>query len=122
MKYQWEEEPCKVECQVAKACPFLPHEEPADRTLMSPPLKLFLIAPTEGTPLCMVVQAKQARCTTTTLEEQTLEESETEEAPQSVNCPSPTQHQTGDTSLGWVNEKLHAFTQMFSGASLLDQR
>ena len=46
----------------------------------------------------MVVQAKQARCTNTALEEQTPEGSETEEVPQSVNCPSLAQHQTGNSS------------------------
>ena len=51
---------------------------------MSPPLKLtFLITPTEGTHLCMVVQAKQARCITT-LEGQ-IQKSETEKAPKSAN-------------------------------------
>ena len=45
---------------------------------MSPPLKTtFVIAPTEGTPLYIVMQAKQTRYTTTTLVEQTPEESET---------------------------------------------
>ena len=63
----------------------------------------------------------QARCTTTTLEEQTPEKSETEEAPQSVNCLSPSQCQTGETPLGWVNRKLCAFIWMFSRATLLDQ-
>ena len=83
--------------------------------------QLFLITPIEGTPLCMVMQAKLARCTTTTLEEWTSEESETEEAPQTVKCPSVAQHQTGETPLGWVNRKLHAFIWTFSRASLLDQ-
>ena len=68
-------------------CPFLPHEEPVDRMLTSPLQNgLFLIAPTEGTPLCMVLWAKGGRCTSTTLEEQSLEGSETEEVPQSANC------------------------------------
>ena len=31
------------------------------------------------------------------------------------------QHQTGETPLGWVNRKLHAFMWMFSRASWLDQ-
>ena len=69
----------------------------------------------------MFMQAKQVRCTTTTLEEQIPEGSETEEAPQSENCPLPAQHQTGETPLGWVNRKLHAFLWTFSGAFLLDQ-
>ena len=77
---------------------------------------------TEGTPLCMVMSAKWARCTTTTLEQQTLEESATEEVPWSTNCLSLAQHQTGGTSLGWVNRKLCTFIQMFSRASLLDQK
>ena len=54
---------------------------------------LFLITLTEGTPLCMVVQAKWARCTSTALEEQTPEESKTKEVPQSVNCLSLAQCQ-----------------------------
>ena len=51
----------------------------------------------------MVVQAKWARCTNTALEEQTQERSDTEEAPQSVNCPSLAQPQTGETPLAQVN-------------------
>ena len=47
----------------------------------------------------MVVQAKLARSTNTTLKEQTLDVSETEEALQSVNCPSLAQHQAGETPL-----------------------
>ena len=55
--------------------PSLPQEKPADRVLTSPlpKLQLFLIALTEGTPLCMVMWAMWARYTTTMLEEQTLE-------------------------------------------------
>ena len=70
----------------------------------------------------MFEHAKWARCTTTILEEQTLEESETEEAPRIANCPLHIKHQTGETPLGWVNRKLPAFIQMFSGDSLLDKR
>ena len=83
---------------------------------------LLLIAPTEGTPLPMIVCTKQARCTTTTLEEQTLEESETEEVLQSVNCLVLAQCQTGETTLGWMNKKLCAFIQIFSRASLQAKR
>ena len=68
----------------------------------------------------MVVQTGWARCATTTLEEQTLKESETEEVPQSVKCLSPAQHQTDETPLGWVNRKLCAFLWIISGDSLLD--
>ena len=54
---------------------------------MSPPLKLtFSHHSDKGNSLCMVVWTEWARCTTTALEEQTLKESEIEEAPQSVNC------------------------------------
>ena len=85
---------------------FVPHEEPVDRMLTSHPLKLsFLITPTKGTPLCMVVQTKQDRCTYITQEKQTLVGSETEETPQSVTCPPLAQHQIGETPLGWVNRK-----------------
>ena len=38
--------------------------------------------------------------------------------PQSVNCPLPAQHQTGETPLGWVNKKLCAFIQTFSPCSV----
>ena len=90
--------------------------------LLSPPPKLiFSHCSHKGGPLCMAVQTEQAMCTTTTLEEQSLKKSETEEVPQSVNCLQPAQHHTDETSLGWINRKLCAFLQMFSGASLLDQ-
>ena len=69
----------------------------------------------------MIMCAKQARCTTTTLEEQTAEKNEMEEVPQSANCPLLAQHQIGKTSLGWVNRRLHVFMQMFPRASLLDK-
>ena len=49
----------------------------------------------------MVVQAKWARCTNTALEEQTLEGSETEEAPQSVNCLSLAQHSNRQVRVLW---------------------
>ena len=89
---------------------------------MIPPLKsFFLITQTEGTHLCMVVQAKQARCTKTILEEQTPEENETEEAPQSGNCPSMAQHQTDETPLDLVNMKLYLFLWTFSRASWIDK-
>ena len=52
------------------------------------------------TPLCTVVWAKWARFTITALEEQAAERSETEEVPQSVNCPSLAQCQTGETPIG----------------------
>ena len=101
--------------------PFLPHDNPKDQILMSPsPNWLFLIVPTERTHLCMVGQAKQARCTTTTLEEQT-QKSETEEVLQSANCLLLAEHQAGETALGWVNRRLHAFIQMFSRASWIDK-
>ena len=65
----------------------------------------------------MAVQAKQARCTNSALEEQIPEGSETEEVPQSANCPLLAQHQTDKTPLGWVNRKLCTFMWTFSGAS-----
>ena len=83
---------------------------------MSPPLKLtFSHHSHKGDPLCTVVQTEWARCATTAVEEQTLKESETEEASQSVNCLPPAQHQTDETSLGWINRRLCMFVQMFSG-------
>ena len=47
----------------------------------------------------MIMATKQARCTTTALEEQTLEKSETEKVPQSANCLSLAHHHTGKTPL-----------------------
>ena len=73
------------------------------------------------TPLCMVMPAEQAQCTTTTLEEQSPKKSENEEVPWGVNCLLPAQQQTVETPLGWVNRKLCAILQMFPRMSLLDQ-
>ena len=67
----------------------------------------------------MVVQAKWARNTITSLEEQT-QKSETEAVSQSVICPSLAQQQTCETPLGKVNRKLHVFIQTFSSVSMLD--
>ena len=67
----------------------------------------------------MVICAKQARCPTTTLEEQTTEESETEEVPRSANCLLLARDMTGETPLGWVNRKLRAFIWRLPKASLL---
>ena len=94
VKDQWEEEPYEVEQVLYQNQP-------------------FLITPTEGTPLCTIMYAKQARCTTTTLEVKSLEGSETHKVPQSVSSPSPAQHQTGETPIGWVNRGLWAFIRMF---------
>ena len=69
----------------------------------------------------MAVQAKQARCTNSTLQEPTQEENETEEVPQNVNYPSLAQQQSGETLLGLVNRKLCASMQMFPRASWLDK-
>ena len=77
---------------------------------------------TEGFHLCMVVQAKWARCTNATQEEQTLEGSENEEMPQSANCLSLAQHQTGQSPLAWMSRKYCAFMQTFPGASWLDKK
>ena len=118
----WEEEPYDVEHQVVEGIPsYLMRNQQTGHSWVLHQNWPFLITPTWGTPLCMILHAKQAKCTTTTLEEQTLEKSETEKVPQSVNCLSPVQHQTGETPLGWVNRRLHAFIQMFPRASLLDQ-
>ena len=92
VKDQWEEEPYEVECQVAEGVPsYLVKNRWTGHSQVLHQNLLFLIILTEGTHLCMVVQAKQAKCTTTTLEEQT-QKSETEKAPQSVNCLSLAQH------------------------------
>ena len=56
VKDQWEEEMYEVECQVAKGIPS--HLMKNQQTGCSPVLhqnQLFLIAPTEGTPLCTVM-------------------------------------------------------------------
>ena len=122
MKGWVEEEPYEVECQVTEGVP--PYLVKNQWTGFSQVLHwnwLFLIAWTEGTPLCMVLWVKWARCTTTTQEEQTPEGSETEKVPQRLNCPLPVQHQTGETPLGWVNRELRAFIRVFLKASVLDK-
>ena len=92
----------------------LPHEEPAaGHSWVLHQNWLVLNTPSEGTPLYTVVWSKWARCTTTTLKEQTPEGSETEEVPQSMNCPSPAQHQTGKSPLGLVNRKLCIHVDIF---------
>ena len=117
-----EEELYEVGCQVAEGVPsYLMRNQWTRCSWVLHQNWLFVIVPTEWTPLYMGVQAKWARCTTTTLEEQTLEESETEEGPKSVNCPLSAQCQTGEIPLGLVNRKLHAFIQTFFRSSLLDQ-
>ena len=122
VKDWWEEELYEVECQIAEGIPsYLVKNPQTGHSWVLHWNWLFLIAPTEGNPFCTVVQAKQAGCTTITLEEQTPEGSETEEVPQSVNCPLLAQCQTGETPLGWVNRKLCTSLWTFSGASLLDQ-
>ena len=104
VKDWWEEEPYEVEHQIMEGAPSY----------------LMKNQWTRCSHVCMVVQAKWARWTTTTLEEQT-QKSETEEVSQNVNCLSLAQHQTGETPLGKVNKKLYSFIQMFFGASALDK-
>ena len=75
----------------------------------------------------MVVQAKQPgaptspKRTNTALKEENLEGSETKKAPQSENCPLLAQCQTGETPLGQVNWKIHAFMWTFPRAFWLDK-
>ena len=91
-----------------------------DGMLMSSTLKLFLITPTKGTPLCMVMWTEWARC---------------------ADCPGGVKlwktvrqrkchkvwifccwHSARQMKLlGWVSRKLCAFLWTFSGAFLLDQ-
>ena len=123
MKDWWEDKLYDAECQVAEATPsYLTKNWQMGCSWVLHQNWLFLITPTNGTPLYKVVQIEWARCATTTMEEQTLKETETEEAPQSVNCLPLAQHQADETPLGWVNRKLCTFLQTFDGASLFDQR
>ena len=119
---QWEEEPYEVEHLVAEGIPsyFMKNQQTGCSWVLHQNW-LFLITPTAGTYMCTVVQAKWSRCTNTALEEQTPEGSKTKYMPQSANCPSLAQHQTGETSLGWVNRKLCVFMWMFSRASWIDK-
>ena len=87
---------------------------------MSPPLELTFSHYSHNGD-SFIFRYARTMCTTTILEEPTQNASENEEAPKSVNCLPPAQHQTGETPLEWVNRKLCAFLRMFSGASLLDQ-
>ena len=75
---QWEEGLCKVECQVVEGIPsYLMKKWGTRCSWVLHWNQLFLIAPIEGTHLCTAAQAKWARCTTTTLEEQ-IQKSDTE--------------------------------------------
>ena len=122
VKDWWEEELYEVECQVEEGIPsYLVKNQWTGCSWVLHQHWLFLITLTEETHLCMVVQVKQARSANITLDEQTLEGSETVEVPQGGNCPLLAQHQTGETSLGQVNRKLHALMWMFLGASWLDK-
>ena len=66
-----------------------------------------------GAPLCTGVLAEWTRCTTTILKEPTQKVSENKKVPQSAKYLPLAQHQTGETSLGWVNRNLHTFLIMF---------
>ena len=122
VKDQWEEEPYKMECQVVEGIPsYLVKNQQTGCSWVLHQNQLFLITPTEVTHLCMVVLAKLPRCTNIALEEKMMEGSETEEVPQSANWQSLAQHQADETPLGWVNRKLDAFMQMFSGGSWIDK-
>ena len=71
VKDQWEEEPYEMEHQVAEGDPlYLMKNHWAGCSWFLHWNWLFLTVPAKRTPLCMVVQAKQAQCTPTTLEEQ----------------------------------------------------
>ena len=84
--------------------------------------QLLLITPIMGAPLCTGVQAEWTRCATTILEEPTQKVSENEKVPQSAKCLPLAQHQTGETPLGQVNRKLHAFSRTFSQSLLTRPR
>ena len=106
VKDWWEERPYEVEHQVAEGIPsYLVKNQQTGCSWVLHWNWLFLITLTEETHPCTVVQANWARCTHTTLEEQTPEKSETEEVPQSVNCPLLAQCLTGETPLGLVTGK-----------------
>ena len=75
VKDHWEEELYEVEHQVAEGVPsYLMRNQWTGCSWVLHQNWLFLIIPTEGTPLCMIMHTKWARCTTITLEEQTPEE------------------------------------------------
>ena len=75
VKDQWEEELFELEHQVAEGIPsYLMRNQWKGCSGVLDLNQLFLITPTKGTPLSMVVQAKWTKCTTTTLEEQTPKE------------------------------------------------
>ena len=83
---------------------------------------LFLITPTKGTPLHMVVQTEHGQgVPLPSWRSKLWKTMRLEEVPQSVNCLLPAQHQTDETPEGQVNRKLCTFLWTFSGASLLDQ-
>ena len=72
VKDWWKEESYEVEHQVAERVPsYLMKNQWMGCSQVLYQNQLFLIDPAEGTPLCMIMQAKWAQCTPTTLEEQT---------------------------------------------------
>ena len=122
VKDWWEEELYEVECKTAEDIPsYLVNNQWTRCSWVLHWNRLLLITPIMGAPSCLAVQAEQTRCATTILEEPTQKVSENEKLPQSVKCLPLAQCQTGETPLGQVNRKFHAFLRMFSGASLLDQ-
>ena len=69
LKDWWEEKPYEVECQVAEGIPsYLMKNQWTGCSQVLHCNQLFLITHTEGTPFCMIVCTKWARCTTATLE------------------------------------------------------
>ena len=88
VKDQWEEEPYEVVCQVAESIPLylMKNNCVQDALVFSTKTDFFSSLLQRAVPLCMVIQAEQARCATTALEKQTLDRSETEKVPQSVDC------------------------------------
>ena len=71
----------------------------------------------KGDPLCTVVWTEWVRCGTTTLEEQTLKESDTEEAPLSATGPVPDRWDS--SSLGKqeaLHDPLDVFWILFVGS------
>ena len=121
VKDQWEEELYNVKCWVTDGVPsYLMKNQWTGCSWVLHQNQLFLITPARGTSLCMPMQAVWARCTTTALEEQTPEGSETEEAPWSANGLPPPMMDSWDSSMLGDQEAL-CIPWIFCRVSLLDQ-
>ena len=81
---------------------------------------LLLITSETGVPLCVGVCQAWDWCTSLTVVKATPRRSGSEIMPCVASGLATTQHQTNQTSLGWINRKLWLLLWMFTGGSTED--